>query len=70
MRETQPKYIYASELLDNNTCAACAGIDGTQYENVDDAERDYPGGGFTDCAGGERCRGMLIAVYGETEPGT
>jgi hypothetical protein len=66
MREAGPNYIYASELLDNATCAACAGIDGTQYQTMDDAERDYPGGGFTDCAGGERCRGMLVAIYNET----
>jgi hypothetical protein len=65
MRRTNPQMIYASELLDNATCAACAGVDGTQYTSMDDAARDYPSGGFTDCAGYDRCRGVLIAVYEE-----
>jgi hypothetical protein len=65
MKKAGPDRIYASELLDNNTCSPCAGIDGTEYQNLDDAERDYPGGGFTECAGRDRCRGTLVAVYGE-----
>jgi hypothetical protein len=66
MRRASPDRIYASELLDNNTCTLCSSIDGTEYQNLDDAERDYPGGGYTDCLGRDRCRGTLVAVYGET----
>jgi hypothetical protein len=65
MRRAGPQYIYASEILDNNTCAACAGVDGTQYTSMDDAARDYPSGGYTDCAGYDRCRGVLVAIYDE-----
>lgn len=62
---SQPSRIYASELLDNNTCTPCVGVDGTEYTSMDDAERDYPGGGFVSCSGGPRCRGTLVAVYDE-----
>lgn len=61
-----PSEIYASELLDDNTCENCIGEDGTQFVSLGDAERDYPSGGFVDCLGGARCRGTLVAVYGET----
>lgn len=59
--------VYASELLDNNTCGPCTDIDGTEYDSVDDAAADYPGGGFKECEGGDRCRGTLVAVYGEED---
>jgi hypothetical protein len=54
---------YATEMLDENTCSACAGVDGTEYLTVADAENDYPNAGFTECAGGDRCRGTLVAIY-------
>lgn len=57
--------IYSSELLDQNTCPACYGVDGNDYESADDAEADYPGGGYKDCDGGDWCRGTLVAVYAE-----
>lgn len=57
--------IYASELLDSNTCELCVDVDGTQYPDLSAAEADYPTGGYMDCLGGPRCRGTLIAVYGE-----
>lgn len=63
----RPSRIYASEILDDRTCAECIGIDGTEYETVQAAEADYPGGGFKDCMGGGRCRGTLVAVYGEAQ---
>lgn len=59
---------YASELLDTNTCEPCEEIDGTEYASADDAAKDYPAGGFRDCAGGPRCRGTVVAVYEESEP--
>lgn len=62
---SEPARIYASELLDGNTCANCIGRDGTEYVSMIDASRDYPTGGFKDCLGQERCRGTLVAVYGE-----
>ena len=55
--------IYASEVMDENTCGPCAEIDGTEYESMDDAEQDYPTGGYVECEGGLRCRGTLVAVY-------
>jgi hypothetical protein len=61
--------IYASEILDNNTCAACAANDGTNYPDMNAAEQDYPFGGYTECAGGGRCRGTLVKVYDETSLG-
>lgn len=55
---------YASEILDNNTCAACAGVDGTVYNTISSAEADYVGG-YVNCSGGDRCRGTIVAVYAE-----
>lgn len=59
--------IYSSELLDQNTCEECAGVDGTEYAKMGDADKDYPAGGFRDCLGGPRCRGTLVAVYQEAQ---
>lgn len=59
---------YASEILDVNTCDACASVDGTQYSSLADAQNDYGSGGYVDCAGGPRCRGTLVAVYSEQDP--
>jgi hypothetical protein len=63
--KNDPEEIYASELLDANTCEECVALDGNQYESVADAEQDYPSGGYKDCLGGPRCRGTLVAVYPE-----
>jgi hypothetical protein len=68
MSRSNPSRIYASELLDNNTCPKCVGKDGTEYESVTSAARDYPSGGYKDCEGREKCRGVLVAVYDETAP--
>lgn len=65
---TAPDRIFASELLDPATCENCADIDGTEYASVADAEADYPTGGYKDCLGGPRCRGTIIATYGESAP--
>jgi hypothetical protein len=58
-----PSRVYASELLDTNTCVNCVARDGTEYVDVAQAELDYPTGGYKDCLGGPRCRGTLVAVY-------
>lgn len=65
MAEGPAARYYASEILDNNTCQPCSSVDGTEYTSLSDSERDYPGGGFVDCAGGDRCRGTIVAVYVE-----
>lgn len=62
-REAPFKTLYSSELLDANTCSPCASVDGTEYLTLGDAERDYPGGGYDSCAGGDRCRGTIVAIY-------
>ena len=67
-KKADPQHIYASELLDANTCEECTGNDGQEYADMDAAEADYPTGGFTECLGGPRCRGTLVAVYDEEGP--
>jgi len=62
-RESGPKEIYASEILDQNVCTACNGIDGTEWATLAEAETAYPIGGYVDCEGGLRCRGTLVATY-------
>jgi hypothetical protein len=54
--------LYASELLDRNTCPACLYIDG-QTLTVAQAKALYAGGGYLECDGGPRCRGTVVAVY-------
>lgn len=54
--------LYASELLDVNTCGACIGVDGQELSQ-EDAFALYGGGGYIDCEGGPRCRGTVVAVY-------
>lgn len=59
-----PREVYASELLDRNTCGPCATVDGRTYQSLADALVDYPGaGGFVGCDGGSRCRGTLVLVH-------
>lgn len=55
----------ASELLDDRTCDACAAIDGTVFDSLEEATEAYAGGGYVDCEGGPNCRGTLLAVYPE-----
>lgn len=54
--------LYASEVLDRNTCGPCQAVDGTDYAREDDALADYPSG-YRSCEGGVRCRGTLVAVW-------
>ena len=60
-----PGQYYSSELLDENTCEECEQIDGHDYTTLDDALSDYPTGGYSECLGGPRCRGTIVAVYDE-----
>lgn len=62
-----PADYYSSELLDHNTCENCESVDGTEYSSLSDAEDDYPTGGYSECLGGPRCRGTIVAVYSEAD---
>lgn len=57
----------ASEILDQNVCAPCRTIDGTNFETQADADEAYPSGGYRDCLGGARCRGTIVAVWDTEE---
>ena len=61
---------YASELLDQDICANCRAVDGTQYATPDDAFADYPTGTYAGCLDGRRCRGTLVAVLAHEQPVT
>lgn len=63
MRAAEPANVYASEILDGNTCGPCESEDGTEWPTVAAAEGEYPLGGFIDCDGGLKCRGVLVGVY-------
>lgn len=56
----------ASEILDDNTCEACADVDGTEFASLGDAEENYATGGYVDCLGGLRCRGIIVTIWDES----
>jgi HK97 family phage portal protein len=60
---------FASEQLDDNTCAPCRKVEGTRYDSLDEAKEDYPTAGYRKCDGGSRCRGTIVAIYLDTEDG-
>lgn len=61
--------LYASELLDENTCDPCAATDGTEYATLDAARVDYrEHGGHRRCRGDLRCRGTLVIVWAKESP--
>lgn len=66
--ELNPSEIFATEILDGNTCKPCARMDGKEYESMEAAKRDYPHGGYDGCLGGTRCRGTLVFMYDEPDP--
>lgn len=53
---------YASSLLDANACEACQEEDSTEFSSIDEAEQDFPFGGFIGCLGGLNCRCTVVAV--------
>lgn len=57
--------LYASEILDSNTCGPCFAEDGKQFDTLDAARSEYSSGGYDNCEGGPRCRGTIVAVYNE-----
>lgn len=58
-----PDEIYSSELLDGETCDACAKVDGKDYDTMAEAKTEYEAGGYGACKGGARCRGTLVFQY-------
>jgi phage portal protein BeeE len=59
---------FASEQLDDATCAPCRKVEGTMYESLVDAREDYPTAGYRQCLGTIRCRGTIVAIW-STEDG-
>lgn len=58
-----PAQYFASEVLDSNTCKKCRDIDGEKFESMQAAEEAYASGGYVECLGRLRCRGIVVAVY-------
>jgi len=59
--------LYGSEVLDKRTCPPCTVINGKWIGNTDDPDIEakvqavYPNGGYVNCEGGVRCRGVVGA---------
>ncbi|MFI7468144.1 hypothetical protein [Nonomuraea sp. NPDC049646] len=61
-----PNAQYASsEILDNATCKPCKELDGTVFDDLAAAKAAYANGGYIDCEGRLRCRGIIIALWPE-----
>lgn len=58
-----PEVLAASEILDQNSCSNCVENDGHEYATVAEGEAAYANGGFVDCLGSLRCRGVLVSVW-------
>jgi hypothetical protein len=54
---------YASEVLDTNTCTACTKVDGTKFDSLAAAGEAYAAGGYIECLGRLRCRGIFVAIW-------
>lgn len=58
--------LYATEVMDLNTCSRCKEIDGRWICNTDDLAplyKLYPLTGYVDCLGRERCRGTVTGAW-------
>jgi hypothetical protein len=53
----------ASEVLDRGTCKNCLDIDGHEFESRAAAGAAYAAGGYIECLGRLRCRGILVARW-------
>lgn len=62
---------YANEVLDRNTCKYCREIDGKWLGNdlLRDVPKTYPMGGYVNCLGRQRCRGMVSALWRPEQTG-
>lgn len=61
-------YIYASEVMDSNTCEPCAEIHGTYLAGTPSGDFSkvyelYPVRGYVACLGRDRCRGTVVGVW-------
>jgi hypothetical protein len=67
--------VYASEILDGNTCKPCRRVNGRWLGNTSDMEQinlTYPQGaygGYVDCEGRSRCRGTVVGVWRPKQTG-
>lgn len=62
--EAAPEATYtSSEILDVATCTKCQEIDGHTFSDLDDAKAVYGNGGYVDCEGQSRCRGIIVAQW-------
>lgn len=59
---------WASEILDANTCPPCLELDGTEFADLAAARAAYASGGFVGCDGRLRCRGIIVATWGDDSP--
>lgn len=53
---------FHSALRDRSTCLVCAAHDGTVYDDLGEAVRDFPSGHYADCLGRARCRCVIGLV--------
>lgn len=53
----------AAEKNDANRCGPCGDVDGRVFASLAEARDAYGGGGYTECAGGSRCRGTVLARW-------
>jgi hypothetical protein len=64
--EVAPEATYsASEVLDRNTCPACLELDGTEFADLAEARAAYASGGYVNCDGRLRCRGVIVALWND-----
>lgn len=62
--DVAPEATYAaSEVLDVNTCPACLELDGTEFADLAEARAAYASGGYVECEGRLRCRGVIVAIW-------
>jgi hypothetical protein len=62
--DVAPEATYAaSEILDLNTCPPCLELDGTEFADLAEARAAYASGGYVNCDGRLRCRGIIIATW-------
>lgn len=62
--------LYASEVMDTNTCEPCdevhgAYLGGTRTGDISRVYEFYPVRGYVDCLGRNRCRGTVVGVWGK-----
>jgi HK97 family phage portal protein len=59
---------FASEELDRNTCGPCKELHGTEFDDLEQADKTYGEGmgtGYWGCKGWPKCRGTVVASWNE-----